>query len=163
MLPGDKGLLSLPLSVISLLVVVIIIFEASVFPRTVSLLRPVTVVVTVAVAVVVGGVTVVVSLSGSGPGPRSGSTRASYADPPQVAGLPEASLPLLPLPLSVPRFGEFRSEAVRGEAPVPAVVAVSGPGPRSRPGSRPGPGAGSGSPGPGAARLRAGAIRMRHH
>lgn len=56
-IPGDKSLLSLPLSVVPLLLVVIIVFEAAVFSRR---LGPVA-------AVVVAVVVVVMALSGSGP------------------------------------------------------------------------------------------------
>lgn len=89
MLPGDKSLLSLSLSVVPLLLVVIFIFEASVFTRSVPLLGP------VVVAVVVG--VVVVALPGPGPGPGP----ASYADPSEVSRLSESVLPLLALPLPV--------------------------------------------------------------
>ena len=134
MLPGDKGVLSLSLRVVPLLLVVIILFEAAVFPRCFPLLRPVP-----AVAVVVGDrvVVVVVSLSGPGPAP------APYANPPDVSSLFEPAVPLFVFLLPVPGLREFGPEAVRRQAPLAAAAAVSAPGPRPR------------FAGPGAARLGA--------
>lgn len=51
--PGDKSLLSLSLSIVPLLLVVIFVFRAAVFPRTVPLLGPVVVVVSAVDAVIV--------------------------------------------------------------------------------------------------------------
>lgn len=123
MLPGDKSLLSLPLDIVPLLLVIIIILEAAVFPSGV---RPVVVVLVV----------VVLTLSGPGPRPRSGSGAASSgtsnADSPDVSRLFEPTLALFSLPLSVAWLREFGPEAVRREAPIPAVpAAVSSSSPRT--------------------------------
>lgn len=136
-LPGDKGVLSLSLRVVPLLLVVIILFEATVFPRCFPLLGPVP-----AVAVVVGDRVVVVSLSGPGPAP------ALYANPPDASSLFEPAVPLFVFLLPVSRLRKFGPEAVRRQAPLAAAAAVSAPGPSPR------------SAGPGAARLRA-AVRAR--
>lgn len=145
MLPGYKSLLSLPLSVVPLLLVVIIIFEAAVFSRRVPLLGP------VVVAVVVG---VVVTLPGSGSGPGPAAAGASYADPPDVSRLSEPAVPLLMFLLPVAGLREFGPEAVRRQAPFAAAAAVAAAG------------ASPGSPGPRTAGLpaavRAGAVRHRH-
>lgn len=130
MLPGDEGLLSLSLSVVPLLLIVIIIFEAAMFSRTVPLLGPVVVVSTVTIPGSGSG-------PGPGPGPRPTPTGASYADPPDVSGLFEPAIPLLVLLLPVTRLRQFGSEAVRRQAPLTAVAAVAAAGASARsPGPR---------------------------
>lgn len=121
-LPGDKSLLSLPLGIVSLLFVVVLV---PVLPHLVPLVGP-------AAAVVVVVVTV------PGPGPGAAPVWTTDADPSDVPCLSEPTVPLLSFPLSVAGFRQLRAEAVRGEAPVPAVAAAAAPG--SWP---PGPGAAS--------------------
>lgn len=59
--------------------------------------------------------------------------RTSYADPSNVSGLFESTLPFLSLPLTVAWLRKFGSEAVRRQATVAAVAAMAtaGAGPRS--------------------------------
>lgn len=118
MLPGNKSLLSLSLHIVPLLLIVVIIFEAAVFPSPVSLLRPV----------------VVVTLPGSGPrpGPRAGSgaavAGASDTETSQVFRLSETTFPFFAFPLSVSWLRKFGPKTVRGQASFAAVVAVAAAG-----------------------------------
>lgn len=157
MLPGNESLLSL--SVVPLLLVVIIIFETSVFPRSVPLLGPVAVgvvvgvvvvavVVAVVVGVVVGVVVVGVVLTLPGPGPATAG--ACYADSPDVFRLAEPAIPFFVLLLPVARLREFGPEAVRRQAALAAVAAMAAAG------------ATPGSPGARAPGLRTRAFRHRH-
>lgn len=119
-IPGDKSLLSLSLSIVSLLIVVVIVFEAALLPSPVPLLGPV----------------VVVALPGTGPGPRSGPgappVGTSYAKTSKVSRLPKTTLSVFTFPLPVSRLGKFGPKTVRGQATVATVFAVAATGTTTR-------------------------------
>lgn len=135
-IPCNKSLLSLSLLFVSLLVVVVLLPEASMFPRSVSL---------------VAGPVVVMSLSGPG-----AAAMGAYADAPDIFGLSKTTVPFFAFPISVPGSREFRAKAVGGQAPITAVVAVTVAAARPSPTS-PVPG----TP-PVSAAIRARPIRQRH-
>lgn len=120
LIPGDKSLLSLSLSIVPLLLVVIFVFRAAVFTGTVPLFGP------VVVSAVGAAVVVVVTFPWPRSGPRAGPT--SYADPSDVSRFSESTLTLLTFPLSVSRFREFRAKTIRRQAPFAAVAAVAAAG-----------------------------------
>lgn len=107
-IPSNKSLLSLSLLIVSLLVVVVFISEASMFSKSVSLIGPV----------------VVMPFSGPGAGPGAAAMGA-YADTSDIFGLSKTTVPFFAFPLSVPRSRKFRAKAVGGQAPITTVVAVT--------------------------------------
>lgn len=109
-LPGQKRLLSLSLSVVSLLFIIVIISEATMFPWTVSLVGPV-------VAVIV------VSLSG--PGARAATAGTSYADTSDGFRLSETTVPLFVFSLFVARFRKFWPKAIWREAPIATATTTA--------------------------------------
>lgn len=117
-IPGDKGLLSLSLRIVSLLVVVIIVFEAALLPSPVPLLGPV----------------VVVALPRPGPraGPGAAPVGTSYAKTSKVSRLSETTLSIFTFPLPVSWCGKFWPKTVRGQAPVAAVFTVAATGTTTR-------------------------------
>lgn len=108
-IPGDEGLLSLSLRIVSLLIVVVIVFEAALLPSPIPLLGPV----------------VVVAIPGPGPGPGAPPVWTFDAKTSKVSRLSETPLPVFAFPLSVSRFGKFGAETVRGQAPVAAVFTIA--------------------------------------
>lgn len=125
-LPCHESFLSLPLSVVPLLIIVIIIFEA-VFPGSLSVFGPI-----VVAAVCVVTVVSTISIPRSRPWSRPAASRASDAEPSDVLCLSESTLSLLVFLLPVSRFREFGSKAIRGKTSVTTVAALSATGASAR-------------------------------